>query len=658
VNRVNDRRGIALFLTLGFTTLLVMMLAATLTSTHGGNIFSQDYHRKTAALYAAETGLAMVQEELEKDPDWRAGFNGVDTPFGSGKVWVSFGPSVNNLPPKTPPTFEPGPYGPVAPGTAYIRVEGRAQGQTEVIECILGRKSEDFLSAAIVATGKIQFDEDVDISGRVSSEDLTLSEADVISNYDQDAPWGDGTPPVNWDGSSTPDDRIAGTIRSASPPNNSISANLNAISDESLTDQVPVSVENIDIQRAVDRKSGVPTPVPLNPTGPLSGEYYSGDRTVAADVVLDNASLYVDGDLKVLGSIRGVGAVYVTGSTTFAGDSTVMSNEDGVVLYSKGNVHLRGFDGTEWMNARAAAEGKTLQWNETKECMRRLTQDLESFAANPQFTPGANPAIAPPPDTPPISDPTADDYYWRSEAGLVISVLGAPVASYFRPPGITGSNLLDQVTTVVTNSPSSGGDYDSQAFMLKKFKVLHNPAALPGTEFTDSLGTNVGTIYADHVQNFQQGPSEGFVKGAGLQVELFLATALIYGETMGNSRFSHYAGLTDHQLRTALVKHAHWLKMYDFDRLGESYFQGNIYTRGAIYASNEVTILGSLAAVADPNEPMTGWTPPDRDPDDDAFGLKPGDVYLGHGTRIVHLGHLKPGLPSASPPVGVVRWLR
>jgi len=660
--RLNGKRGIALFLTLGFTAILVMMLTATLTSTHGGNIFTQDYHGKTAALYVAETGLAMVQEELESDPNWVAGFNGQATPLGTGKVWVRFGSteSVNHLIPPDPDVSKPGPYGPVSPGTAFIRVVGRAQGQTEVIECVLGKKSEDFLSSAIVATGKIQFDEDVDITGRVSSEDLSLADADVISNYDEDSPWGNGVPPVNWSGSSSPGDVISGTIRSASPPNTSISPNLKSISDQWLTDHAPVSVENVNIEQAVGSKSGVPGGIPTIPSGPLSGERYEGSSvTVAGDLILDGASLYVRGDLKVLGSIRGVGAVYVTGDTTFAGDSTVISNEDGVVLYSKGNVHLRGFDGTEWMDAVAAAHGITLEWNETKESMKRLTTYLGDFAANPVFSASANPALAPPPDTPVVSNPTADDFYWRSEAGLVMFMLGTYTDPIFRPPGITQSDLLKTVTDVVNSELPTGADYDTQRFMAKKFRVLKGDSSVStGENLLDALGVNATGADNGLVQSFQSGPEEGYVNAKGLQVELLLAAAVIHGNPLGPPRYTSYAGLTADELKVALLKHAHWMEMYDFDRLGESYFQGNIYTRGAIYTSNEITLLGSLCAVADPNESSSGWTPPGRDPDDDAFGLKPGDVYLGHGTRIVHLGHLKPGMPSATPPVGVVHWIR
>ena len=664
-----DRKGIALFLTLGFTALLVMMLTATLTSTHGGNIFSQDYHGKTAALYAAETGLAMVQQELEANPNWTGGFNGADTPFGMGKVWVSFGPSVNNLIPSSPGIHLTGPYGSVAPGTAFIRVEGRAQGQTEVIECVLGRKSEDFLSSAIVATGKIQFDEGIDISGRVSSEDLTPSEADVISNYDRDAPWENGTAPINWDSSATPNDRIAGTVRSASPSANSISPNLVAISSDSLTDQAPVSVENVDIEQAVSQKSGVSSRIDDVPTAPFVGEYYEGgDKVVRGDIILNNASLYVNGDLRVLGSIRGVGAVYVTGDTTFAGDSTVLSNEDGVVLYSQGNVHLRGFNGTEWLDNLAYARGRNSEWTDTKECIRRLTDALTEFSENPQFTAAANPKLAPPPTTPPISDPTADDYYWSSEAGILTSTLGTSFDSSFWPPGISHDNLLHTIANMIAAEPGVGGDYDTQRFMLKKFSVLRTPdnSAVTNDVLLDALGvhdpggTPDGTPGEVLVHNFEDGVTEGHVRADGLQVELLLAAAIIHGESMGPPRFTSYAGLTEEQLRTALLKHAHWLEMYSFDRMGESYFQGNIYTRGAIYTSNEVTLLGSLAAVADPNadpEPDP-WTPTMQHPDDQANGLRPGDVYLGNGTRIVHMGHLKPGLPSATPPVGVVRWLR
>jgi len=115
-----------------------------------------------------------------------------------------------------------------------------------------------------------------------------------------------------------------------------------------------------------------------------------------------------------------------------------------------------------------------------------------------------------------------------------------------------------------------------------------------------------------------------------------------------------YAGVTPEGLRKALTKHAHWLELMDEDRLGTSYFQGNVYTRGAFYSSNEVTIIGSLSAVADPEEIESAhpWEPAS------GVELKPGDVYLGNGTRIEYVNDLMPGPKVSTPSVGVVHWLR
>lgn len=343
-----SRRGIALFLTLGFTSILLMLLAATLTSTNGGNILSQDYHGRTAARYVAESGLAMVQKELSNDPNWDTGFNGVDTPFGTGKVWVRFGPSVNNL---TGSSILSGPYGSdIPPGTAYIRVEGRAHGQSEVIECLLGRQRDELTNSAIVATRKIFFREHLDISGRKSSDDAQPVEADVVSNSDSDSA---GT--IDWLNPGGAN-RMQGTVRSASPNNGAISSDLVALATHSRTDQSPVPVENVNIRSAVEAKSGVPAGIPNIPTSPLTGDCYEGsDTTVAGDLELNNASLYIDGDFTVVGSIRGRGAIFVTGNTTFSGDAEVFANEDGVVVYSQGNVHLKGFDGTLWMDEQVPA---------------------------------------------------------------------------------------------------------------------------------------------------------------------------------------------------------------------------------------------------------------------------------------------------------------
>ncbi len=641
-------RGLALIMTLGFTAIIVMMLTATMTSSHGGNIFSQDYHRKAAAMYAAESGLAMVQEALENDPDWRVGFVERATPFGTGRYTVRFTPSVNNLTGLTPVS---GPYGPVAPQTAFLRIEGHSMGRTEVIECIIGRRSEDFVHVGLIATGKIYLGGDVSISGQVSSDDLTITEADLVSNYDRDAPWGDSVQPVFWDGSSTPgvaENEVAGTIRSASPSELAISSNLRDIADQSLTDQSPVSVKNVNIQRSINEKSGVSRSVPPVPAGPLSGEYYqSSSISVAGDLVLDNASLYIDGDLNVAGSIEGAGAIYVAGNTRFSGNAEVRANEDGVVLYSQGNVHLRGFSGMEWMDTVADYRGRRAQWEDTKTNIELLQGYLNAFAH------GDDSALMAPPETPGPGD-GASSFYWGSKAGVALANLAFPLLEDYRPPGVSHNDLLVQMVNLIKAEPPGR----TRDFMLEKFLILRS-THLDDPDNSEAsqegvLGINRGTMGAADIVSILE---DGAPVSTGLQTQLFLWAAHLNGEVMGPPRFGTFAGLTIADLRRALIKQAHWLNLYGYDSLGSSYFQGSVYTRGAIYASNEVTIIGSLSAVRDPDRPDTSWVP-DTGSGDETRALKPGDVYLGNGTKILHVERLGPGLRFSTPPVGVSHWLR
>ncbi len=637
-------RGIALIMTLGFTVVILMMLTATLTSTHGANIFSQDYHRKASALYAAESGLAAVQAKLEEDSDWEIGFDNEPTQFGTGSFTVRFGPSVNNLNNATPAV---GPYGPVAPQTAYIRVEGHAMGRTEVIECVLGRKAEDFVHMAMVATGKIVLAGGVNIAGRVSSEELGMAEADVVSNYDREAPWGNGVRPVNWMGSASAEDQVRGTIRSASPSDGAISSNLVGIADQALTDQAPVSVKNVNIKRAIDSKSGVSASVPSSPIAPLNGEYYeSGDKTVTGDLVLNNANLYINGDLTVLGSIRGAGGVYVAGDTRLWGDSQVIANEEGIVLYSQGNVHLQGFNGTAWMDVVAPSRGRGLEWEQTKQNFQVLQDYLNAYSE------GDDSALRVPAGTPPAGTLAASLSYWGSDAGIAIANLSFPLNDDFRPPGITENDLLWKMLEVIEEEPPGR----TRDFMFNKFAELREPGLFGGDDpVGGALGIHRSGGNAEQVTDFLD---SGQTQETGLQLEFFLTAAVLHGETMGQGNFNAYDGLQHNALHQAVLKHTHWLDLYSYDSLGTSYFQGSVYTRGAIYASNEVTIIGSLSAVRDPKEPNTPWNPNYGATGDNSVTLYPGDVYLGRGTRILHVERLEPGLRFASPPVGVSYWLR
>ena len=83
-----------------------------------------------------------------------------------------------------------------------------------------------------------------------------------------------------------------------------------------------------------------------------------------------------------------------------------------------------------------------------------------------------------------------------------------------------------------------------------------------------------------------------------------------------------------------------------------AYFQGSVYTRGAFYASNQVTIIGSVAAVADPDETPRTFEP------EQGVRLQPGDLYFGNGTSVTFVSDLAPGVTNSGPRVGVSYWFR
>ncbi len=73
--------------------------------------------------------------------------------------------------------------------------------------------------------------------------------------------------------------------------------------------------------------------------------FRTGGVNVNGDLTLDNATLYVDGDLRITGSLQGVGAVLVKGETQ-VGKAVRLTSRDNVALLSQGDIRLRG-DGNE-----------------------------------------------------------------------------------------------------------------------------------------------------------------------------------------------------------------------------------------------------------------------------------------------------------------------
>jgi hypothetical protein len=625
-------RGFAMMVTLGITTILVMVLSVTLLTVNGSNIFSQDYHGKRAAYYAAESGLATLQRRLEVDTSYNSDSVDEETPFGTGTFTIRFGPDecLNNLDGDSPIA---GPYGPIPPGSCFVKIQGQALGHREKIECMLGRKDSDHGNLAVAASGKIHLDGNVTISGRVSNNLLTKTPADVVSNFEDDT-WS-GHPPLSYQLGLGETARVEGSLRSSSPSPAAITPDFVDAADEALFDQTPTPLENYDIQREVDSKSSNPSP-PIT-SGSLAGDYYkASSHLVPGDLVLDDANLYIDGDLTVIGSITGRGSVYVTGDTKFSGDSIVAANEDGIALYGLGNVSLIGFDGSQYMEAIVAAEGGDYPayWQQTKDNIGLLVDDVNLGSDDP-FVPTSYVAGVPEVNS--------------SHAAIILHHLAKGSNDPHPEFGSLAlgdgpwnlGNLLDQQTT---SSPA-------QQFMLEKFRALRSgpsSATAPNNTYIKGpLGmpyTSSNTQRTDDVN--------AFLENGTLSDGLFNNIVWEKARRLGGSPAA--LDLTEPELDTAIRQMGNWLENFEYDKLGSSYFQGSIYARGAFYADNQVTIVGSVSVVKDPlvEESIPNFQPAT------GISLRPGDLYLGNGTQITFVSELAPGSGDDEPRVGVSHWFR
>lgn len=627
-----QQRGFALFLTLVFSTLLAMLVTATVFSGRAGSVFTQDYHAKRSATYAAETGLSILQQRFQDRPDYG---DSVDepTPFGTGRFRYQFGADacINNLEGTTPVA---GPYGDIPPGSAFVRVEGEAFGHREVVECLLGRRDTDIITAAVEASGKIHLEGNVTISGLESNELLSSTPADIVSNYDR-SNW-TGNPPLHYQQGSNPAAvlRVEGAVRSASPNSAAISQRLKDEAAQAVTDQARVPLRNIDIRQIVNEKSSLPSPVNSRVPGPGSF-HVGGDHVISGALVLENTELYVDGDLTVVGSISGRGSVYVTGNTRFSGDSLVQSSDDGVALYGEGNVSLTGFNGSEFMDIVTSSAGPQFQrkWDQTVHNLHRLSEIATSGDNSPYLVP----------------NPT-HNRAWLNDVGYYINILSNNTDRSTVTHPEFGANFEDNTLLdlgdLVAGQPAS----PARDFMRDKFRALRwGPNSHSGG--TVNLPGAFGIDYARHsVERIRN--VRNFVENGEITDGVFNFMAWLKTLRVNNVPVAQYNDLSNAELDRGLRKMGTWLTNFDYDKLGSSYFQGSIYTRGAFYASNQVTIIGSVAAVADPSRSPSIFRP------QPGVQLQSGDLYFGNGTSITFVSDLAPGLTNAGPRVGVSYWFR
>lgn len=546
------RRGFALISTLLFLGILFMMSVSIIMMSRQRVFSGLVQHHKSQALYLAEAGLAKAEVALESDLKWPGEPNGtVDGIPGTYEIHLAKdlndrNGSVINIGTDTPADSYRGKNS-VPKNSALLIVTANVSGQTYTLEALVrGKGTAGYMSDAILGSGNVVAKGNLQVDGISALDDAKKVDGSIQSNDKS------GSNNVVWQGSPGDTAHVTGNVGVGGASSGIKMAGAKV--DGSFEANAPTNIPHTDIDSEVAKNMGNPSPslVPLGTTTLGTGKYSSGTINLDGDMVLkDGAVLYVNGDLKINGSISGKGTIYVTGDTTFRGDSKVTTNPDySVALYSKGDVSLRGFDGTAYLEAL----GANVELNNIHSALTLLADKASKLPISGAPYKAAN---------------TDLQEYWSA-----METLGAHK---------DGTNQMGLLNAKLSSAP----DGETKTFLDKKIGILDKQFSSANIATGDNSNTVETTMTA-----YKNGETLGILDIYGQLLQ--------YGEgdpskpwNMKTNPGPKLFGVNANDLSQSMQN---LIAQTNFDKLGTSYFQGAIYTQGHFVADNEVTIVGALMA--------------------------------------------------------------
>lgn len=346
--------------------ILTIMVVALIVALRAGGGSSQSYYARAASLSVAEAGLADAMGELEGNPLWATGFNAKPMKGAPGTYTVTFnqatGPftadqSINNSDGSHSESYRGA--NTVPAGASLIVVVARVNGVERRLEALIAPQTASLnLDNSLLTTGRIKLEDDIQIDGIQGLDDSTTIDGDLQSNNADDH----SSDVITWSGSGTLN--IDGKVSSSGSSGSTINMGSGTITGGTHPNAAPVAIPRINIPAQIAAKSSNPAPtlVPFGVTTVPSGDYYiDGDLTLDGDLQLDGGSLYVSGKLTVNGSVSGTGSLFVGADTAIHGNAD-MNGQNNLALFSKGNVELRGFDGTQYLESVASSNAALTTW--------------------------------------------------------------------------------------------------------------------------------------------------------------------------------------------------------------------------------------------------------------------------------------------------------
>ena len=484
--------------------------------------------------------------------------------------------------------------GTVPPHTVDLVVLGQVNGTERRLEVLLHRGSVLTAASPLVTSGKIYLKGDVYVDGIKSITDTTQVTAGIHSNSVANQ-----SDLILWESIAGDEAIISGDVTVQSSHGSSINMDGGAgtyTSGGESTGQSPQTIPSVNVANTVAANSSHPDFIPNSGSNTLtSGEYSYSGGVIHGDLVLDDSTLYVEGDLRVNGSISGKGSIYVNGETIFEGDTNIVTEEDrGLAILSSGNVTLKGFNGTQYLEDLAIADPDNfgVYFDDAKLALNQIQitingEDLRDWTVTGNLKANMDSA--------------------RRTLGQDHGV----------PYQGTENNTLGEMANYL--DLHRAGE-PSAEFLSAKLRTMRR--------FFDGradANTSIGEATAQEIlADFEAGT---FQRSGVFDVLLDLPHLVADPEAISS-------------FATAL----------SYDRLGTSVFQGSLYSNGYIYAENEVEVIGGIFAEKNENSP-TGFTNIGN------VSLEPGDVYLTNGSSVIYNEEFMQGNSGGNGPLTVQTWL-
>lgn len=601
---MGGKSGVAFLSVLFLTVVVLMSVGVIVKRTTAGANFQVQGQNSVSALYAAESGVADALSQWEDDKAWAPPVYQRPLTHSQSSYEIRFGSteSVNNLGGASPLSSFRG-AGTVPPFQALLVVRGFSGSRSRVLEVLVARGGLFPPGAALMSRDRLNLFGNVTVTGIRSLGDNQEQQAEVsVLNTD------DSSGHATWDNNGQVN--ISGAITSNSVNPGAIQPSIAAANvTASRNNQSKTPPRNLNPENRVTQAlaQGFPAATLGGTSTTLTPGNYTltNPGTYNGDLILDGSNLYVSGDFRINGSIRGQGSVFVDGATEMQGSTTISGRDDaGVALFSKGDVTLKGLNGSQYLTSFMASAGSDpngVTYSEHLSNFRNVTGHMmqalkdgpgaSSVLNSGQRRFGNSAAVQSP-----VAGAMSDFDAWFG--GLIADM---PMDNYANSGVLSNrSNPVRKLTQALEADPSPP---PTQRFLLQKFRELR------------PVPTDVTDVFAQVSHpNASKGmlgtrPVSGGVGGVDLaQIGAHLAGI------RGGSNNAVLDTLNDALNNTTLtpawerdVFYQRALSSFremDFDRPGMAYFQGVVYTEGNFEARNELRVLGGLYAVG-PNSQMT-----------------------------------------------------